>query len=109
MMVIFDELFRGTNVKDAYDGTLAIVSAFAQIRSSFFVISTHIVEVVEELKINKNINFRYFDIKEENGHPVYTYKLREGMSSDRLGMYIIKKEGVIEMIHDILKDDSNSI
>ena len=107
IMVIFDELFRGTNVKDAYDGTLAIVSAFAQIKSSFFVISTHIVEVTEELKVNNNINFRYFDIREEDGHPVYTYQLKEGMSSDRLGMYIIKKEGVIEMIHDVLDDDNN--
>lgn len=102
MFVIFDELFRGTNVKDAYDGTLAIVSAFAQITSSFFIISTHIVEAAEELKINKNISFRCFDIREENGHPVYTYKLKEGISSDRLGMYIIRKERVVEMINEVL-------
>lgn len=102
MFVIFDELFRGTNVKDAYDGTLAIVSAFAQIKSSFFVISTHIVEAAEELKVNKNISFRCFDIQEDNGHPVYTYKLKEGISSDRLGMYIIRKERVVEMINEVL-------
>jgi len=29
--VIFDELFRGTNVKDAYDASLAIIAAFAKI------------------------------------------------------------------------------
>ncbi len=102
MLVIFDELFRGTNVKDAYDGTLAIVSAFAQIKSSFFIISTHIVEAAEELKVNPNISFRCFDIKEENGHPVYTYKLKEGVSTDRLGMYIIRRERVVEMINEVL-------
>lgn len=101
MMVIFDELFRGTNVKDAYDGTLAIVNAFAHIRSSFFVISTHIVEVAKELQVNKNINFSYFDILEEGGHPRYTYKLKEGVSDVRLGMYIIRKEGVIDLIEKI--------
>lgn len=105
MMVIFDELFRGTNVKDAYDGTLAIVSAFARIKSSFFVISTHIVEAAEELKVNSNINFRCFDIREENGHPVYTYKLKDGISTDRLGMYIIRKEGVVEMINEVIGDN----
>src|SRR5690606_29557635 len=32
MFVIFDELFRGTNVKDAYDASLLIIDAFAQIK-----------------------------------------------------------------------------
>lgn len=29
MIVVFDELFRGTNVKDAYDATVAVMDAFA--------------------------------------------------------------------------------
>lgn len=98
LFVIFDELFRGTNVKDAFDGTLAVASAFSEIRSSFFIISSHITEVAEELIDNKNIGFRYFETLEENGHPVYTYKLRSGVSSERLGMYIIKREKIIEML-----------
>jgi len=101
MMVLFDELFRGTNVKDAYDGTLSVVSAFAKIKTSFFVISSHIVEVARELQSNENIKFCYFDIKEEDGHPVYTYRLKEGVTDIRLGMYIIKKEGLIELINNI--------
>ncbi|MDU1892283.1 MAG: hypothetical protein E6767_16485 [Dysgonomonas sp.] len=103
MLVIFDELFRGTNVKDAFDGTLAVVSAFSQIKDSFFVISTHIVEVADELKSKDNIQFGYFEIKEENGHPAYTYKLKNGVSTDRLGMYIIRREGLIELINNINK------
>lgn len=101
MLVIFDELFRGTNVKDAYDGTLAVVSAFADIHSSFFVISTHIVEAAKELKKHENIKFRYFEIREEDGEPAYTYKLKSGISEDRLGMYIIRKEKLIELINEI--------
>ncbi len=106
MLVLFDELFRGTNVKDAYDGTLEVVSAFAQITNSFFVISSHIVEVAKELEIKKNIKFCYFEIQEQNGHPVYTYKLKEGVSDTRLGMYIIRKEGLIELINDINKNET---
>lgn len=101
MLVLFDELFRGTNVKDAYDGTLAIVSAFSQIKSSFFIISTHIVEVAKELQDDKNIQFAYFEVENEDGHPAYTYKLKEGVSDVRLGMYIINKERLIELINDI--------
>ncbi len=29
LFVIFDEMFRGTNVKDAYDATIALTAAFA--------------------------------------------------------------------------------
>jgi len=49
IFVIFDELFRGTNVKDAYDASLAIIAAFAEVKTCFFVVSTHIVEVAHEL------------------------------------------------------------
>lgn len=101
MLIIFDELFRGTNVKDAYDGTLAIVNAFSEIKSSFFVISTHIVEVARELLNNSYIKFYYFEVDEQSGHPVYTYKLKDGVSEVRLGMYIINKEKLIEQINSI--------
>lgn len=101
MLVIFDELFRGTNIKDAYDGTLSIVSAFAQIKTSFFVISSHIVEVTKELQANKNIKFSYLEILEENGHPTYTYKLKNGITDIRLGMYIIRKEKIIDIINEV--------
>lgn len=100
MLVIFDELFRGTNVKDAYEGSLAIISAFAQTNNSFYVISTHILEVADQL-FNKNIQFVYLETLNENGHPKYTYKLKKGISDERLGMYIIKKERVIEIIDSI--------
>ncbi len=50
MLVIFDELFRGTNVKDAMEGSLAVISAFLHVTSCFFAISTHIVEIAERLQ-----------------------------------------------------------
>ena len=49
LLVLFDELFKGTNVKDAYDATLAVTEAFARFRDCLFVISTHIIEVGEAL------------------------------------------------------------
>ncbi len=101
MLVIFDELFRGTNIKDAYDGTLSIVSAFARIKTSFFIISSHIVEVTKELQNNKNIKFSYLEILEKDGHPTYTYKMKDGVTDIRLGMYIIRKEKIIDIINEV--------
>ena len=98
MFIIFDELFRGTNVKDAYDGSLLIISALTAIRNSAFFISTHIVELAEELKKFENIAFKYLDVYFEDKKPIFTYSLKEGVSTERLGMYIVQNEGIIELI-----------
>jgi DNA mismatch repair protein MutS len=103
MLVIFDELFRGTNVKDAYDGTLAIASAFSAVKSSFFVVSSHIVEVAEELEKKAGIQFGFFEVNAPAGDPTYTYRMKEGISNIRLGMHIINKEGLIDFINKLSK------
>ena len=108
MLVIFDELFRGTNVKDAYDGTLAVVSAFSKIKTSFFVVSSHIVEVVNELRTKGQIRFGYFEVEQKDTTPIYTYKLKDGVSDIRLGMYIINKERLIDEIESINETNNNS-
>ncbi|WP_461453468.1 MutS-related protein [Mucilaginibacter sp.] len=103
IFVIFDELFRGTNVKDAYDASLAIISAFAKVRKCFFMVSTHIIEVANDLKNIGNIDFRYMETVFENGNPTYTYKLKEGITEERLGMWIVRNEGIVEIIEGAIK------
>ncbi len=102
MVVIFDELFRGTNVKDAYDASLSIIVAFAKLRKSFFVISTHIVEVANELKLIENVNFKFMETTFDNGTPQYSYILMDGITEERLGMWIVKNEGIVDIIEGIV-------
>ncbi|MDR6943064.1 MutS-related protein [Mucilaginibacter pocheonensis] len=103
IFVIFDELFRGTNVKDAYDASLAIITAFAEVKTCFFVVSTHIVEVAHELSSIENINFRYMETVFEDTNPLNTYKLKEGITEERLGMWIVNNERILEIIKNSLK------
>ncbi|HEY4290877.1 MAG TPA: DNA mismatch repair protein [Puia sp.] len=99
LLVIFDELFKGTNVKDAYDATLAITAAFAEYRNCVFVISTHIIEVGEVLREKyDNIQFSFLPTVMEGRTPRYTYTLSEGITSDRHGMIIIEQEGILDII-----------
>ena len=105
IVVIFDELFRGTNVKDAYEATVALTTAFAKKRDCIFMISTHIIEAGEELKQKcNNIHFTYLPTRMENQKPVYTYTLEPGITEDRHGMIIVNNEGII----DILKIKNSS-
>lgn len=103
MFIIFDELFRGTNVKDAFDASLLIISELSQIPDAIFFISTHIVELADELRHFENISFKYMDTFFEGERPVFTYKLQEGVSKERLGMYIIQQEGIVNIIRQAAK------
>lgn len=99
IFVIFDELFRGTNVKDAYEATIAVTTAFAKKRNSVFVISTHIIEAGAVLKENcASISFKYLPTRMNGTNPEYTYTLESGITDDRHGMIIINNEGILELL-----------
>ena len=101
LLVIFDELFRGTNVKDAYEATIAITEAFAGKRESIFVISTHIIEAGEVLRERcDNIGFLFLPTRMEGTRPVYTYQLERGITDDRHGMVIIRNEGILDILEN---------
>lgn len=111
LLVIFDELFRGTNVKDAYDATVAITEAFAGKRDCLFVISTHIIEAGDELRKRcDNVRFVYLPTIMEGSKAKYPYTLAEGITSDRHGMMIINNENVVDIIRKGgRKDDRRSV
>lgn len=103
LFVIFDELFRGTNVKDAHEGTVEVTNAFSNKTNSMFIISSHIVEAGEELMKNSKVGFQYLPTKMKGNNPEYTYTLEKGITEDRHGMIIINNEGIL----DILKNGKN--
>lgn len=104
LFILFDELFRGTNVKDAYEATIAITKGFARKINSLFVISTHIIEAADVLKeACRNVRFVYLPTKMNGNHPVYTYTLEEGVTDDRHGMIIINNEGILDILDAGLK------
>lgn len=98
LVVIFDELFRGTNVKDAAAASSMIISEIAQQPGSVYVISSHIMEIAQELEKQKNIFFKCFDVRVVNDEAIYTYKLVDGVSKDSLGLHIVIKEQIIELL-----------
>ncbi|WP_439182654.1 MutS-related protein [Carboxylicivirga taeanensis] len=104
LFVIFDELFRGTNVKDAFDASSIIIKAFAEIKSCKFCISTHITEVAKEIGESDSVAYNYFDSTLVNNVPVYDYLLKKGVSHERLGMHIVRNEKIVEILDSINED-----
>ncbi len=102
IFVVFDELFRGTNVKDAYEASLAVITAFSKLNKGVFAISTHIIEVSDKLSDNTSVFFKYFEANLVNEAPQYNYKIKDGVTDERIGMHILKKEKVIETIESAI-------
>ena len=99
LMVIFDELFKGTNVKDAHEATREVTYALAQYPTCMYILSTHIVEAAADLEpLCSNLNLVYLPTIMQGNIPTYTYKLEKGISADRHGMMIVTNEKIVEII-----------
>ena len=100
-MVIFDELFRGTNVKDAFDATFLVISGFSKLKKSIFLISTHILEVGEKIRDKESIVFKCFQSYMKNDKPFLTHQLKGGIPSEGLGLTILQDGGLLSLIEEI--------
>ena len=98
MFVILDELFKGTNAKDAFDASLLVINAFSAIPNAVFIISSHITELAAELD-PKTISFQYMEHVMVDKKPKFTYRLKNGVATEGIGMYFIEKEGILELLN----------
>ena len=97
-LVLMDELFKGTNVQDAMKCSSTVIKGLIKIKSSLFILSTHLYEIGDELKKYPNISFKYFETMIQNGQLVFPYQLKDGISNDRLGYLIMEREKVVELL-----------
>lgn len=100
-LILIDELFKGTNVQDAMKCSIAVIEGLLKIKNSLFILSTHLYEIGDELKKYNNISFNYFETSVVNDQLSFNYQLRNGVSNDRLGYLILKKEGVVKMLEEL--------
>ncbi|WP_053002206.1 MutS-related protein [Kordia jejudonensis] len=93
---IFDELFSGTNVEDAFEICKTTINGLRKYENSLFLISTHI----QELKnvSNADISNYYIDCELVENKPTFTYKLKKGWSDIKVGRILFEKEGLNELL-----------
>jgi DNA mismatch repair ATPase MutS len=100
-LVLIDELFKGTNVQDAMKCSLTVIKGLIKIKNSLFILSTHLYEIGEELKRFPNISFQYFETIVHDEQLEFSYQLKEGISNDRIGYVILKREKVVDMLEKL--------
>jgi DNA mismatch repair protein MutS len=100
-LILIDELFKGTNVQDAMKCSSTVIEGLLKIKKSVFILSTHLYEIGDDLKKHPNISFNYFETAVKNDQLSFSYQLKNGISNDRLGYLILKREGVVGLLEGI--------
>jgi DNA mismatch repair protein MutS len=100
-LVLIDELFKGTNVQDAMKCSSTVIKGLIRIKNSLFILSTHLYEIGDELKVYPNISFKYFETNVKGDQLEFSYQLKDGISNDRFGYLILKKEKVVDMLEKL--------
>ncbi len=100
-LILIDELFKGTNIQDAMKCSTVVIEGLIKIKNSLFILSTHLYEIGETLKAHNNIAFKYFETTVDDEQLNFSYQLKDGISNDRLGYLILKREKVIELLEKL--------
>jgi DNA mismatch repair ATPase MutS len=100
-LVLIDELFKGTNIIDAMKCSTKVIEGLQALNQSLCILSTHLYEISEPLKVYPHIQFYYFETSIINKTLLFNYTLKKGVSQDRIGYLILEREGVVDLIERI--------
>ena len=90
--IVFDELFRGTNARDAYEASVIVLNLLKKYPQSKFLLSTHIIELAEAFYTEKTCQFNYMESEIKDDRFLCSYRLKEGISESRIGSWLVRKE-----------------
>ncbi|WP_346837841.1 hypothetical protein [Microbulbifer sp. SAOS-129_SWC] len=99
VVALMDEPFKGTNIKDAFDASLAILQRLVTRENCLFMFSSHLIELNSHLATaGGQVDCRYFEAVENGDRLHFDYRLRPGISDQRLGMRVLNEEGVFDLL-----------
>lgn len=91
-LCIFDELYSGTNPEEAIGSAYTYLEYFSKKKNIKFLLTTHFVKICKLFNNNKNIKNCKMNtlINTENDKLNYTYKIKNGISKIKGGIYVLK-------------------
>jgi DNA mismatch repair ATPase MutS len=98
VVALLDEPFMGTNLKDALDASRAILESFAHKEGSVFLVSSHLIELGDHMIATGRVDCQHFEAHEHEGRLRFEYLLRPGVSTQRLGMRVLREEGIFMLL-----------
>lgn len=97
-LLVFDEIFRGTNLRDAIDASRQVILGLAASRRGGVLVASHLSELADALRDHPGIRFLRFEGEADGGVLRWSYRLGEGVSEQRLGMALLHQVGIPELL-----------
>ena len=97
-LACLDEPFRGTNVHDAAEATLAVLTRLADHPRALVFVASHLSELAPAVADHAAVALLHFAADITADAPRFDYRIRQGVSNQRLGMYLLRQEGVLELL-----------
>jgi DNA mismatch repair protein MutS len=94
VFAILDEPFKGTNIPDASDATSLLVRGLCAQDQSLVILTTHLSSVVAASETDTRLAPTFLGADVSGDIPLFDYQLRPGISTQRLGMVLLEREGV---------------
>ena len=61
-------------------------------------VSSHLIEVSEQFDQSMSVDYQYFEAEESAQKLRFDYVLHPGVSSQRLGMRVLREEGIFGLL-----------
>ncbi len=90
---LLDEIFKGTNSLDRHLGAETLVNKLSR-ENALGLVSTHDLELGELENKNTKIKNYHFQEHYKNNEICFDYKLRQGVSTTRNAVYLMKLAGI---------------
>jgi hypothetical protein len=107
---IFDELYSGTNPKEAAKSAHSLLNYLSKKPNVRFILTTHYVNVCKKFSKSTLVkNHKMIVDTDDKGDFVYTYKMGRGISTLEGGIAILKTMDYPAEIINTIEDDNNNI
>ncbi|MCG4572474.1 DNA mismatch repair protein [Clostridium cochlearium] len=90
---LLDEIFKGTNSLDRHTGAEILINKLSE-ENVLGIVSTHDLELGDLEKSNSKVGNFHFREYYKNNKIYFDYKLRQGISTTRNALYLMKMAGI---------------
>jgi len=101
---IFDELYSGTNPKEASKSAYAFLKYMSKYSHVDFILTTHYTSVCCKFKKSSKIMNYKMDVKEHNGKLIYKYLIKKGISKIQGAVSILEEMNYPEEIMKSIRE-----
>ena len=106
---IFDELYSGTNPREATKSATSLLRYLAKFDNVRFMLTTHYVSVCKKFRKSSNVgNYQMAVSVDKNGKITYLYTIKKGISKIQGGVEILKMMDYPEEILQDIRDSDNA-